>query len=42
MPDDQDWIIVGDFNLMRTLDERNCLGGDVLEMLLFNEAKSVR
>jgi len=37
MPDEQDWIIVGDFNLMRSPDNRNRPGGDVTEMLLFNE-----
>lgn len=40
MLDDQDWIIVGDFNLMRTLDDRNRPGGDLSEMMLFNEAIS--
>ena len=40
MPDEQDWIIVGDFNLMRSPNNRNRLGGDVTKMLLFNEAIS--
>jgi len=40
MPDEQDWIIVGDFNLMRSPDNRNRPRGDVTEMLLFNEAIS--
>lgn len=40
MPDDIDWMIVGDFNLMRRPEDRNKLGGDVNEMFLFNEAIS--
>lgn len=40
MPDDQDWLLVGDFNLLRTPENRNRAGGDVTEMLLFNEAIS--
>ena len=35
MPPEIDWLIVGDFNLLR-----NKPGGDVNEMLLFNEAIS--
>ena len=40
MPDEHDWLIVGDFNLMRAPENRNRPGGDVSEMLLFNEAIS--
>ena len=40
MPDEHDWLIVGDFNHMRAPENRNRLGGDVSEMLLFNEAIS--
>jgi hypothetical protein len=40
MPDEQDWLIVGDFNLMRVLENRNRPGGDLSEMFLFNEAIS--
>ena len=29
MPDEQDWLIVGDFNLMRAPENRNRPGGDV-------------
>lgn len=38
MPDLVDWLIVGDFNLYRNLEDRNKPGPDVQEMLLFNEA----
>lgn len=41
MPDSVDWIIVGDFNLCRSPDDRNQPGGDHLEMYLFNEAISI-
>ena len=40
MPDEQDWLLVGDFNLMRSPENRNRDGGDINEMLLFNEAIS--
>lgn len=40
MPVDQDRLIVGDFNLVRSPDNRNREGGDVTEMLLFKEAIS--
>ena len=40
MPNDVDWIIMGDFNLIRTPEDRNRPGGDVNEMLMFNEAIS--
>jgi hypothetical protein len=38
MPDDVDWLVVGDFNLIRNPTNRNKPGGDVNDMLLFNEA----
>src|SRR3954471_22813913 len=38
MPDDLDWLIVGDFNFCRQPSDINKLGGDVNGMLLFNEA----
>ena len=38
VPDTINWLIVGDFNLYRNPDDRNKLGGDHLEMYLFNEA----
>ena len=40
MPNDIDWIIMGDFNFIRTPEDRNTPGGDVNEMLMFNEAIS--
>jgi len=40
MPDDICWLVVGDFNLMRKLEDRNRLGGNVSEMFLFNETIS--
>jgi hypothetical protein len=38
MPDDMDRLVVGDFNLIRNPTNRNKPGGDVNDMLLFNEA----
>jgi exonuclease III len=38
--EDEKWLIVGDFNLIRKPENRNKPGGDVNEMLLFNEAIS--
>lgn len=38
MPYEVDWLIVGDFNLLRRLEDRNREGADVNEMFLFNEA----
>ncbi|KAJ1287418.1 hypothetical protein BS78_02G008500 [Paspalum vaginatum] len=40
MPEDVNWLIVGDFNLIRSPEDRNKLGADVNEMFLFNEAIS--
>jgi hypothetical protein len=40
MPDDSDWIIMGDFNLIRKPSDRNKPGGNVNDMLSFNEAIS--
>lgn len=40
MPGDTDWILMGDFNFIRAPTDRNRPGGDVNEMLLFNEAIS--
>jgi hypothetical protein len=40
MPDDVDWLIVGDFNLIRRPDNRNKPGGNINKMLLFNEVIS--
>jgi exonuclease III len=40
MPDEMDWLIVGDFNLLRKQEDRNRPGGNANEMFLFNEAIS--
>ena len=40
MPDDFPWLLVGDFNLMRSPENRIRPGDDNSEMLLFNEAIS--
>jgi endonuclease/exonuclease/phosphatase family metal-dependent hydrolase len=40
MPDDMDWIIMGDFNFIKNPSDRNKPGGDVNDMFLFNEAIS--
>lgn len=40
MPNDIDWLLVGDFNLIRSPNDRNKPGGNGAEMLLFNEAIS--
>jgi len=38
MSNNINWIVVGDFNLCRSPDDRNWPGGDISDMLLFNEA----
>lgn len=40
MPDDIDWLIVGDFNLIRRPKDRNKEERDIMEMFQFNEAIS--
>lgn len=40
MAEEVDWLIVGDFNLIRKPEDRNKDGADVQEMFLFNEAIS--
>jgi endonuclease/exonuclease/phosphatase family metal-dependent hydrolase len=40
MVEEVDWLIVGDFNLIRSPDNRNKPGGDINDMLLFNEVIS--
>jgi hypothetical protein len=37
---DADWLVVGDFNLMRKHEDRNKLGGNLREMMEFNAAIS--
>jgi hypothetical protein len=38
MLDDMDWLVLVDFNFIRKPTDRNKPGGDVNDMLLFNEA----
>lgn len=33
----EDWLLAGDFNLIRSAENRNKLGGDLAEMQLFND-----
>lgn len=40
MPDNLDWIILGDFNLIRKPEDRNKPGGDLTDMFRFNSAIS--
>jgi hypothetical protein len=40
MPDDTDWLLVGDFDLIRRLSDRNKSGGNTQNMLDFNAAIS--
>ena len=40
MPEEVEWILLGDFNLLRSPSDRNRPGGDINEMLFFNEATS--
>jgi hypothetical protein len=36
MPDDMEWLLVGDFNLIHRMSDRNKPGGDLQNMLHFN------
>jgi exonuclease III len=36
MPEDTDWFLVGDFNLIRRSSDRNKSGGNIQDMLRFN------
>jgi hypothetical protein len=38
MPNEQSWIIKGDFNLIRRPGNKNRPGGDINMMMAFNEA----
>lgn len=40
MPDHVSWLLLGDFNLIRSQENRNRPGGNIEEMLIFNEAIS--
>jgi hypothetical protein len=37
IPAQSNWLLVGDFNVIRSHENRNKPGGDIHEMLLFNE-----
>jgi hypothetical protein len=40
MLDESDWLVVGDFNLIRRASDRNRSGGNLQDMLGFNSAIS--
>jgi hypothetical protein len=37
IPVDENWLLVGDFNFIRSQEDRNKPGGDLNDMFLFNE-----
>ena len=37
IPDDENWLILGDFNFIRSPSNRHKLGVDANDMLVFNE-----
>jgi len=37
IPANANWLLLGDFNFIRSMDNRNMPGGDVNDMFLFNE-----
>jgi hypothetical protein len=37
IPDDELWLFLGDFNFIRSPDNRNLPGGDINDIFLFNE-----
>ncbi|XP_073360718.1 uncharacterized protein [Aegilops tauschii subsp. strangulata] len=37
IPVDENWLLLGDFNFLRSLDNRNLPGGDLNDMFIFNE-----
>lgn len=37
IPQDELWLFLGDFNFIRSLENRNLPGGDINDMFLFNE-----
>ena len=37
IPVNDNWLLVGDFNFIRSLDNRNLPGGDINDIFLFNE-----
>jgi hypothetical protein len=38
MPYESDWIVLGDFNFIRGPEDKNKPGGDINDMILFNDA----
>jgi hypothetical protein len=40
MPSEVNWLLEGDFNLIRKPENKNRPGGDITEILHFNEALS--
>ena len=36
--DDENWLLVGDFNFYRSLEDRNRSGGNIQDTFIFNEA----
>jgi hypothetical protein len=37
IPHNSNWLLLGDFNFIRSFDNRNKPGGDVNDMLIFND-----
>lgn len=37
IPPDENWLILSDFNFMRSMGNKNLPGGDINDMFLFNE-----
>ena len=37
MPMGENWLVVGDFNFMRSLENRNLPRGDLNDIFIFNE-----
>ena len=37
MEPEKNWLLLGDFNFIRSLDNRNLPGGDINDIFLFNE-----
>jgi hypothetical protein len=37
IPDDEEWLIMGDFNFIRSPSNRNKAGGNINDMLIFND-----
>uniref|UniRef100_A0A8R7P055 Endonuclease/exonuclease/phosphatase domain-containing protein n=1 Tax=Triticum urartu TaxID=4572 RepID=A0A8R7P055_TRIUA len=34
---DDNWLIIGDFNFIRSTENRNMTGGDINDIFIFNE-----